>query len=136
MFQEVFLILKHLRMLHPHLVVQPKESLNNKYLVIDLTLLHIFHDLVQSQLPQDIFLKPHSLTWQHECQICVLHKLQKLQLLDHHYDPQLQGFLLIQVDLLIPQKQRRHPYQHAKYWNLNHPQLVLYEEVLRFGDES
>ena len=123
-------------MLHPHLVVQLKESLNNKYLVIDLILLHIFHDLVQLQLLQDIFLKLHSLTWQHEFQIYGPRKLQKLQLLDHHYDPQLQGFLLIQVDLLIPLKQRRHPYQHAKYWNLNHPQLVLYEEVLRFGDES
>ena len=123
-------------MLHPHLVVQPKESLNNKYLVIDLILLHIFHDLVQLLLLQDIFLTLHSLTWQHECQICVPHKLPKLQLRDLHYVPQLPGFLLIQVDLLIPQMQRRHPYQHAKYWNLNHPQLVLYGEVLRFGDES
>ena len=123
-------------MLHPHLVVQLKESLNNKCLVDDLILLHIFHDLVQLLLLQDIFLKLHSLTWQHECQICVPRKLLKLQLLDLRCDPQLQVFLLIQVDLLIPLKQRRHPYQHAKYWNLNHPQLVLYEEVLRFGDES
>ena len=123
-------------MLHPHLVVRPKESLNNKYLEIDLKLLHIFHDLVQLLLPQDIFLKLHSLTWQREYQICVPRKLQKLQLLDLHCVPQLQVFLLIQVDLLIPQMQRRHPCQHAKYWNLNHPRLVQYEEVLRFGDES
>ena len=123
-------------MLHQHLEVQLKESLNNKYLANDLILLHIFHDWVQSQLPQDIFLKLHSLTWRHECQICVPRKLQKLQLLDLHCDPQLQEFLLIQVDLLIPQMQRRHPYRHAKYLNLNHPLLVLYGEVLRFGDES